>query len=226
MTEPESERRYGDERRRGSLRTRAPLIGLIGPIGCGKSTVAGWLAERGAAVVDADELTRQVMSPGAPVTESIIARFGGEYRRPDGSLDRAALGRLVFSDPVSLAELESIVHPAVSRLEGEAIRSADGRRPTAVVLEAIKLVEAGHAAWCDEVWLVVCEPESQLVRLTGRGMDESDARQRISAQAASLPSWRAAATRTIRTDGSPEEVEAAVGAALEDAIASRGRNAG
>ena len=77
MTESEGERRDASEPRRGTLRTRAPLIGLIGPIGCGKSTVAGWLAERGAVVVDADELTRQVMSPGAPVTESIIARFGG-----------------------------------------------------------------------------------------------------------------------------------------------------
>jgi dephospho-CoA kinase len=198
------------------------LIGLIGPIGAGKSTVAGWLAERGAVVVDADELTRQLMSPGAPVTESIIARFG-EYRRTDGSLDRAALGRLVFSDSARLAELESIGHPAVGRVEREAIRAADSRRPEAIVLEAIKLVEAGHAAWCDEIWLVVCDPEAQLARLTGRGMDECDARQRIAAQAASLPSWRAAATRTIRTDGSRADSERAVEAALEEAAASRRR---
>ena len=220
MTESEGERRDASEPRRGTLRTRAPLIGLIGPIGCGKSTVAGWLAERGAVVVDADELTRQVMSPGAPVTESIIARFGGEYRRPDGSLDRTALGRLVFSDPARLAELESIVHSTVARLEREVIRAADARRPVAIVLEAIKLVEAGHAPWCDEVWLVVCEPEAQLARLTGRGMDECDARQRIAAQAASLPSWRAAATRTIRTDGSLADAERDVDAALEEAAAS------
>jgi dephospho-CoA kinase len=215
-------RRRTDEPHRGTLRTRAPLIGLIGPIGAGKSTVAGWLAERGAVVVDADELTRQVMSPGAPVTESIIDRFGGEYRRPDGSLDRAALGRLVFSDPARLAELESIVHPAVSRLEREVIRAADAGRPMAIVLEAIKLVEAGHAPWCDEIWLVVCEPETQLARLTGRGMDESDARQRIAAQAASLPSWRAAATRTIRTDGPLADAELAVEAALASSVQSCG----
>ena len=90
----------------------------------------------------------------------------------------------------------------------------------AIVLEAIKLVEAGHAPWCDEVWLVVCEPEAQLARLTGRGMDECDARQRIAAQAASLPSWRAAATRTIRTDGSLADAERDVDAALEEAAAS------
>ena len=204
--------------RGGTLGTTAPVIGVIGPIGAGKSTVAGWLAKRGAAIVDADALTRQLMSPGAPVTEAIIARFGGEYRRPDGSLDRAALGRFVFSDPGRLTELESIVHPAVARLEQEAIRTADARHPAVIVLEAIKLVEAGHAAWCDEIWLVVCGPEAQLARLPARGMAESDARQRIAAQAASLPLWRAAAYRVIDTDGSLQSVERAVAQALEQVL--------
>ena len=205
--------------RRDTLGTRAPLIGLIGPIGCGKSTVAGWLAARAAAVIDADDLTREVMAPGTPVADAIVARFGAEYRRPDGSLDRVALGRLVFADPVRLAELESIVHPAVADLLEGSIRTADSRGPAAIVLEAIKLVEAGHAPWCDEVWLVICDPETQLVRLTGRGMDEPDARQRIAAQAASLALWRAAATRTIRTDGPRDAVERAVEAALQEAVA-------
>jgi dephospho-CoA kinase len=195
------------------------LIGLIGPIGCGKSTVAGFLAERGAAVVDADQLTRDVMSPGSTVMESIVARFGESYRRNDGSLDRAALGRLVFSDPDRLAELETIVHPAVEQLSRDVIRAADSGRPTVIVLEAIKLVEAGHARWCEEVWLVVCDPEIQAARLAGRGMAEADARQRIAAQAASLPVWRAAATRTIRTDGSLVEVSDAVNAALDEMLA-------
>ena len=171
--------------RRGSLKPRAPLVGLIGPIGCGKSTVAGWLAERGAAVIDADQLTRSIMTPGSPVTDAIIARFGGEYRLADGSLDRAALGRLVFADADRLAELEAIVHPAVARVEQDAIRAADAVRPAAIVIEAIKLVEAGHVGWCDEVWLVTCEPEVQLARLIGRGMSDGDARQRIAAQSAS-----------------------------------------
>ena len=208
---------------RGPLGTRAPLLGLIGPIGCGKSTVAGFLAERGAAVIDADQLTRDLMSPGAPVTETILARFGERLRRPDGSLDRAALGRLVFSDPGRLGELEAIVHPAVERLEFDSIREADIRRPAAIVLEAIKLVEAGHASWCDEVWLVLCDPEAQLARLTGRGMTEADARQRIAAQVGSLPAWRAAATQTIRTDGTREEVARAVDAALQELLARHRR---
>ena len=203
----------------GTLGTRVPLIGLIGPIGCGKSTVAGWLAARGAAVIDADDLTREIMAPGTPVADAIVARCGAEYRRPDGSLDRAALGRLVFADPVRLGELESIVHPAVADLLEGSIRTADSRGPAAIVLEAIKLVEAGHAPWCDEVWLIICAPETQLARLTGRGMDEPDARQRIAAQAASLALWRAAATRTIRTDGPRDAVERAVEAALQEAVA-------
>jgi dephospho-CoA kinase len=206
----------GGEPSRGTLGISAPLIGLIGPIGCGKSTVAGWLADLGVAVIDADQLTRDLMSPGTAVAESIATRFGAEYRR-------AALGRLVFSDPARLADLESIVHPAVTMLERDLIRAADGRRPTAIAIEAIKLVEAGHAQWCDEVWLVVCEPPAQLARLTGRGMDEADARQRIAAQVGSMPLWRSAADRVIRTDGSRGEVAIAVTGALEDLLARRRR---
>jgi len=144
-------RRRGHPPGHGPLSTRAPLIGLIGPIGCGKSTVAGFLAERGAAVIDADQLTRELMSPGTLVTGSIVARFGQSYRHQDGSLDRAALGRLVFSNPDRLAELESVVHPAVENLERDAIRAADAGRPTAIALEAIKLVEAGHLDEPDDV---------------------------------------------------------------------------
>ena len=207
--------------RRSTLRTRAPLIGLIGPIGCGKSTVAGWLAERGAAIIDADQLTRSIMTPGSPVTDAIIARFGGDYRLADGSLDRAALGHLVFADPDRLAELEAIVHPAVARLEQDAIRAADALRPAAIVIEAIKLVEAGHAGWCDEVWLVACDPEVQLARLIGRGMSESDARQRIAAQSASLSLWRSAANRILCTDGEPVASESAVAAAFDELLGAR-----
>ena len=199
---------------RGSLGTHAPLIGIIGPIGAGKSTVAAHLATRGAVVIDADELTRELMAPGTPVTAAVLARFGEEFRGPDGSLDRPALGRLVFSDPERLADLESIVHPAVGELERQRIRAADAGGPAAIVVEAVKLVEAGHAGWCDEVWLVVCDPATQLARLIGRGMAEPDARQRIAAQESSMPLWRAAATRVVRTDAPLKDVDTQVDALL------------
>ena len=207
--------------RRGTLGTRSPVIGLIGPIGCGKSQVARWLAGRGAIVIDADELTREAMAPGTAVTRAIVDRFGADVARQDGSIDRAALGRVVFADPLRLAELESIVHPAVTKLERGAIRAADARRPRAIVLEAIRLVEAGHVAWCDEVWLVDCDPGTQLARLAGRGTGEPDARQRVAAQAASLPLWRASATRILRTDGDLVATERAVADALEAATRAR-----
>jgi dephospho-CoA kinase len=108
----------------------------------------------------------------------------------------------------------------VARLEQEAIRAADALRPAAIVLEAIKLVEAGHAGWCDEVWLVECGPETQLARLVGRGMPPDDARQRISAQSGSLTLWRSAAARVIHTDGEPAAVEATVAAAMDEVVAA------
>jgi len=199
--------------------TKTLLIGLIGPIGAGKSTVAGWLAERGAAIVDADRLTRELMAPGTPVTAAVFARFGEQFRLPDGSLDRRALGRLVFSAPDSLAALESIVHPAINELLARIVRETGDQGPRAMALEAVKLVEAGHAAHCDEVWLITCDPATQLARLVGRGMSEADARQRIEAQAPSLPLWRGAATRTISTDVPRDEVESAVAVALDEALA-------
>lgn len=199
--------------------TKTLLIGLIGPIGCGKSTVAVWLAARGVVVIDADQLTRELMAPGTPVTAAVFARFGEQFRLPDGSLDRRALGRLVFSDPESLAALESIVHPAINELLERIVRETGDHGPRAMALEAVKLVEAGHAAHCDEVWLITCDPAAQLARLVGRGMSRVDALQRIEAQAPSLPLWQAAATRTIGTDGSREEVESAVARALDEALA-------
>jgi dephospho-CoA kinase len=199
--------------------TKTLLIGLIGPIGCGKSTVAGWLAARGVVVIDADQLTRELMAPGTPVTAAVFARFGEQFRLPDGSLDRRALGRLVFSDPESLAALESIVHPAINELLERIVRETGDHGPRAMALEAVKLVEAGHAAHCDEVWLITCDPAAQLARLVGRGMSKVDALQRIEAQAPSLPLWQAAATRTIGTDGSRDDVESAVARSLDEALA-------
>jgi dephospho-CoA kinase len=180
-------------------------IGITGPIGCGKSAVAGWLGEVGATVIDADELARESTTPGEPALDAVIQRFGQRYRREDGSLDRAALGRLVFSDPAALADLEAIVHPAVrSRIE-IAMAAAEAAGAPAIVVEAIKLVEGGLAQLCDEVWLVTCDPERQYERLLARGLGEAEATQRIAAQDDPGRRLRPAATRIIDTSGDMAE---------------------
>ena len=199
-------------------------IGLTGPIGCGKSTVAGWLANLGARVIDADRVARDVTPPGSPELAAIADAFGRAVLRPDGSLDRAALGRVVFGDPRALRRLEAIIHPAVRPrilAEIEAAR-ADGAQ--AVVIEAIKLVEGGLAAFCDEVWLVTCSREAQLARLLARdvgerGLAPADAEARIAAQSGLSERLRPFATRIIDTSGGFDETRALVESAFAATIA-------
>jgi dephospho-CoA kinase len=199
--------------------TRALRIGLTGPIGCGKSTVAGWLAARGAVVVDADEEARAVTAPGEPAHAAILERFGDAVRAPDGSLDRAALARVVFADPGALADLEAIVHPAVRPRILAAIGAADAAGVPAVAVEAIKLVEGGLATLCDEVWLVTCGPAAQRARLAARGMAQADAERRIAAQG----DWAERVMHVrgvvvIDSSGSRDETEATVDAAYRRAL--------
>jgi dephospho-CoA kinase len=186
-------------------------IGLTGPIGCGKSTVAAWLASvPGVVAVDADALARDVLAPGTPELAAVVARFGSELLDPDGVLDRAALGRIVFADPVALRDLESIVHPAVRPRILAVLEAADQDGATAVIIEAIKLVEGGLAELCDEVWLVTCDPAVQVDRLIGRGTSPADAAGRIAAQADLTARLTPAATVVIDTSGAPESVREAV----------------
>jgi dephospho-CoA kinase len=200
-------------------------IGLTGPIGCGKSTVAGWLGERlGVVVIDADEVARDVVAPGEPALEAVGARFGSELIGPDGWLDRAALGRIVFADPTALRDLEAIVHPAVRPRILAAIAGAEADGAEAVVIEAIKLVEGGLAEQCDEVWLVTCDPAEQRTRLVARGTTQDDADDRIAAQGDLAERARARAVRVLDTSGDRAGTRAAVEAAYAAAreIAGRG----
>ena len=191
-------------------------IGLTGPIGCGKSTVASWLGERaGVVVIDADQVARDVLEPGQPALVAVIARFGSGLVGPDGSLDRAALGRIVFADPAALRDLEAIVHPAVRPRILAAIAQAAAEGVVAVVIEAIKLVEGGLAALCDEVWLVTCDPAVQRERVVGRGTEPADAERRIAAQGDLTERLRPAATRVIDTSGTLADTRAIVADAYE-----------
>jgi dephospho-CoA kinase len=195
-------------------------IGLTGPIGCGKTTVADWLGELPKVViVDADRVARQVVEPGEPALEDIVERFGEALRRPDGSLDRAALGRIVFSDEAALADLEAIVHPAVRPRILATMKRADKDGATAVVVEAIKLVEGGLASLCDEVWLVTCDPIDQLARVMRRGMSAAEADQRIASQGDLTERLEPVATRIIDTSDTPAATKTRVLAEFEDAVA-------
>lgn len=199
---------------------RALRIGLTGPIGCGKSTVARWLGERrGVIAVDADRIAQEVLGPGTAEVEAVYRRFGPALRRADGTLDRAELGRLVFADPVALRDLEAIVHPAVRPRILAAIAEADRAGARAVVVEAIKLVEGGLAESCDEVWLVTCDEEVQLERLIGRGMEPTDAAARLAAQRGLATRLRPRATRVIDTSGSAEATSQIVERLLTEALA-------
>ncbi|HXX60509.1 MAG TPA: dephospho-CoA kinase [Candidatus Sulfotelmatobacter sp.] len=198
---------------------RTVRIGLTGPIGCGKSTVAGWLAERGAVVIDADAVARQVTDEPA-VRAAIVAAFGPSVAGPDGGLDRGALATTVFDDPAALARLEALTHPGVRPRVEAAVAAAEAAGAPAVIMEAIKLVEAGLAAACDEVWLVTCEPAMQAARLAGRGVAAADATRRVAAQGDIRARLASAATRVLSTDGSPDEARARALAAYEAALAA------
>ena len=209
----------GDSGMGGRSGRRTIRIGLTGPIGCGKSTVAGWLAERGAVIVDADALARQVTDE-PDVRAAIVAAFGPAVAGPDGGLDRGALAVAVFGDAAALAWLEALTHPLVRpRLEA-VVAAAEAARAPAVVIEAIKLVEGGYGSACDEVWLVTCDPAVQAGRLADRGVAPADAARRVAAQGAIRERLAPAATRVLSTDGSPDEARARTLAAYEAALAA------
>jgi dephospho-CoA kinase len=174
-------------------------IGLTGPIGCGKSTVAARLAERGALVIDADRLAREATEAGSPALTAIAARFGPDVIQPDGSLDRAALGRRVFADPAELRALEAITHPVIRPRIVAALEAAGSSSAPAVVLEAIRLVEGGYVDLIDELWLVTCTPRAQRARLAARGHDPAEADRRITAQAGLVDKARLGADRILET---------------------------
>ena len=201
-------------------RTRRITIGITGPIGCGKSTVAGWLAERGASVIDADVVAREVSAPGQPAHDAVLEVFGDGVRVDDGTLDRAALARVVFADPAALARLEAIVQPVVRARIREELAAAtedSAAAAPAIVIEAIKLVEGGLATLCDEVWLVTCEPRIQRERIVERGTPPDDADRRIATQAGIVDRVRPVATRVIDTSGPITDARSRVAAAWAEA---------
>lgn len=180
------------------------LIGLTGGIGAGKSTVSSALARRGAVVIDADAITRELQRPGQPVFDAMVERFGAGIVRADGELDRQAVADLVFPDPDALADLNAIVHPAVG---AEIARRMEAEVDTdhVVILDVPLLVESGRSDMVGTI-VVDCDPEIAVERLmTHRGFGEADARARIARQA-SREERLAHADLVIDNSGTLEEL--------------------
>jgi dephospho-CoA kinase len=176
---------------------RGVLVGLSGGVGSGKSTVARLLAAHGAVVIDADAIAREVVEPGTPGFDAVVARFGTDIVA-HGRLYRAALARIVFADEHARADLNSIVHPLVARRSDEiAAAAAPG---AVVVFDVPLLVESGVTQRYDLVVIVLASEPVRLARLAARGMDAADARSRIAAQAGD-EQRSAVADVLIRNDG-------------------------
>jgi dephospho-CoA kinase len=160
-----------------------PVVGLTGGIGSGKSAVADRLVERGAVLIDADVIVREVVAPGGPAYQPLVDRFGPKILDEHGEIDRPALAALVFADPAALADLNAVTHPAIGKVMAE--RRAVAAGSERVVVLAIPLLTAKHreSVGLDVVAVVDCPVDVAIERLVGqRGFDRTDAEQRVAAQ--------------------------------------------
>jgi dephospho-CoA kinase len=181
------------------------VIGLTGGIASGKSFVANILEGFGAVIVDADLLAREVVMPGEPAYLDIVAAFGATVVRPDGSLDRTALGRVVFADSSARKVLEGITHPRIAELAARRIEAERLRGSRILFYVVPLLIEAGLTSMVDEVWVVLVSREVQTERLMTRDdIPREEALRKISAQ---MPLDQKAAYADVIIDngGLPEE---------------------
>jgi dephospho-CoA kinase len=188
------------------------LIGLTGGIATGKSTVAGLLAAHGAAIVDADGLAREVLLPGTPAYDDVVARFGAGVLNHAGAIDRPGLGAIVFADPALRGELERITHPRISALMQKRIAAALASTAPLVVADIALLFEGRRDHDFEGTMLVYAPATTQLHRLQARdGLDDLAARQRLLAQLP-IDDKRGLATWVIDNSGSRESTAAQVDA--------------
>ncbi len=184
---------------------REPVIGLTGGIASGKSTVGRMLEDLGAAVVDADQLAREVVAPGTPGLREVVAAFGSDVLDEEGRLARERLGERVFADPGERRRLERILHPRIAELARQRLAAVRGRL---AVYQAPLIFETGRDGEFQGVLLVDCEPDLQLSRLMVRDrLGEADARARLAAQ---LPAAerRRRATWVVDNSGSLDDTRA------------------
>ena len=203
-----------------ALAPSTAVVGLTGGIGCGKSTVAARWRARGALVVDADRVAREVVAPGEPAYHAVVRAFGADVVAADGTLDRKTLGARVFGDPVQRRQLELLTHPAIIARTGKLLADAQRAGWRWVVYEAALILETRGKAGLSALVVVGCPPEAQLARLRTRdGFDEAEAARRIAAQT-SDEVRRAAADYWIANDRDLAALEAAADETFE-ALAAR-----
>jgi dephospho-CoA kinase len=190
---------------------RIPVIGLTGGIGAGKSTVTQVLEELGAAVIDADKVGHQIYLPELPAWREIVETFGREVLHADRTINRQALGKIVFADPEALRTLNRIVHPKMFERMAELIAELRARGGMeAIVIEAAILIEANWQPLADQIWLVVASEPVVIERLAKqRNLSPEQARTRIAAQLSDEERLKHAQV-VIRNDGSLDEVRTAV----------------
>ncbi|GAA4759215.1 dephospho-CoA kinase [Nocardioides endophyticus] len=193
-------------------------VGLTGGIASGKSTVSAILAELGAVIIDGDKLAREVVEPGTPGLAQVVEAFGPEILLPDGGMDRAKVGQIVFNDEAKRKVLEGIVHPLV--FERYAALEASAPKDGVVIHDIPLLAESGRADTFDAVIVVETPAEVQIERmLRDRGWSRADAESRIAAQA-TPEQRRAIATYLIVNTGTREELRARVEAVYAELVAA------
>jgi dephospho-CoA kinase len=191
------------------------LVGLTGGIASGKSTVAKILESLGAAIVNADALSREVVEPGREAWQEIVVAFGAEVLQPDQGLDRQKLRTIIFNNPAARRKIESIIHPRVRALAEQRIREHTAAGYGVIVYEVPLLFEGNLHEWLRPVILVACDVDTQLQRLQQRdGLDRAQAQKHIDAQM-SLTEKRRLADYVIENNGSLDELKRQVEAVLE-----------
>lgn len=194
-------------------------VGLTGGIGSGKSSVADLLVARGAVLIDADRIAREVVVPGGPAYSPLVERFGRAILAGDGTIDRAALAAVAFADATALGDLNAITHPAIGAVMAE--RRAALEETDAVVLLDVPLLTPAHRdlLTLDVVLVVDCDPDTALARLVEqRGMDPADARARMAAQA-TRQERLAGADLVVDNGGTRDQLEAEVDRVWRDLAA-------
>jgi dephospho-CoA kinase len=186
------------------------IIGLTGGIGSGKSTVARFLAELGAAVIDLDKIGHEVQKPHSAVWQQFVSAFGKEILTPSGEIDRVKLGAIVFKNREALMRLNNIIHPAIDGIVAEKINEFRRKGFKVAVLEAAAMIDAGKTDLVEELWVTVA-PESVVVkRLHKRsGYSETDSRTRINAQLKNEERLKKAAV-IFQTDCTLDELKSRV----------------